>query len=328
MLRKLLIGILAALAFWFALFAFYPLQLPAQVFAYDLRSGSTLRSVAHDLSARRLLWEPWTFTLVGRLLGRQTHIKAGSYEWDEPLSAFSLLNKITRGDSVQNEAKLIEGMTFAQFRATLDGNEALSHLTKGLADRDVLKLLGSPAKSAEGLFFPDTYFFNKGDSDVALMKRAFASMQRKLDSIWQRRAPGLPYDDAYQALTMASIIEKETAKPDERPLVAAVFVNRLRLGMKLQTDPTVIYGMGERYDGNIHKRDLLRDTPYNTYTREGLPPSPIAMPGLASLEAAVHPADSSALYFVARGDGSHAFSENLNEHNQAVFKYQIKRHTP
>ncbi|MDE1942001.1 MAG: endolytic transglycosylase MltG [Betaproteobacteria bacterium] len=328
MLRKLLTGILAALAFWFALFALYPLHLPAPVFAYDLRSGSTLRSVAHDLSARHLLWEPWTFTMVGRLLGRQTHIKAGSYEWDEPLSALELLNKITRGDSVQNEAKLIEGMTFAQFRASLDANQALSHLTPGLSEGDILKLLGSQAHSAEGLFFPDTYFFNKGDSDLGLMKRAFASMRRKLDAVWQHRAPDLPYKDEYEALTMASIIEKETAKPDERPLIASVFINRLHLGMKLQTDPTVIYGMGDRYQGNIHKRDLLRDTPYNTYTREGLPPSPIAMPGLASLEAAVHPADSTALYFVARGDGSHAFSDNLNEHNQAVYKYQIKHHTP
>ncbi len=328
MLRKLLIGFLAALASWFALFAFYPLPLPEPAFTYDLHSGSTLRSVAHDLAARRLLWEPWTFTAVGRLLGRQTRIKAGSYEWTEPLSALQLLERITRGDSVPYEAKLIEGMTFAQFRAALDANTALRHLTAGLPDQAVLQQLGSQARSAEGLFFPDTYFFNKGDSDLDLMKRARAAMQRKLGAVWGGRAAGLPYDDPYQALILASIIEKETAKPDERAEVAAVFINRLRQGMKLQTDPTVIYGLGENYDGNLHKRDLLKDTPYNTYTRAGLPPSPIAMPGLASLQAAVHPADSKALYFVARGDGSHAFSETLSDHNRAVFKYQIKRHTP
>lgn len=328
MLRKLLIGILAVLASWFALFALYPLSQQSGVIDYELRSGSTLRSVAHELTARHLLWEPWTFITIGRLLGRQTHIKAGSYEWDEPFTALQLLNSITRGDSVQDEARLIEGMTFAQFRATLDGNVALRHLTPGLTDRSILQKLGSAAALPEGLFFPDTYFFTKGDTDLSLMKRAYIAMQRKLDAAWLQRAPDLPYENPYQALTLASIIEKETAKANERPEVAAVFINRLRQGMKLQTDPTVIYGLGQKYDGALHKRDLLKDTPYNTYTRDGLPPSPIAMPGFASLEAALHPSDSKALYFVAKGDGSHAFSETLTDHNRAVFKYQIKRDIP
>ncbi len=328
MRHPVVIGIVAALALWLAVFALYPLRLPAIPFQYDLKSGSTLRSVAHELKERGVLWEPWTFTLAGRLLGQQGKIKAGSYEWDESLSAWQLLNRMTRGDSVQSEARLIEGMTFAQFRAALDENPDLRHLTYGLPEREVLKLLGDDLVAAEGAFYPDTYFFNKGGTDVDLLKRAHRAMMQRLDSVWRHRAPGLPYDQPYAALIMASIIEKETGKADERPLIAAVFINRLQLGMKLQTDPTVIYGMGPRYEGNIHKRDLLADTPYNTYTRPGLPPTPIAMPSLAALEAAVHPANSRALYFVAKGDGTHQFSETLVQHNQAVVKYQLKHRGP
>ncbi len=322
------IGIVAALALWLAVFALFPLRLPAIPFQYDLKSGSTLRSVAHDLKGRGLLWEPWTFTLVGRLLGQQGKIKAGSYQWDGPLTALQLLNRMTRGDSIQSEAKLIEGMTFAQFRSALDDNQDLRHLTYGLPERDILKLLGDDRTVAEGQFYPDTYFFNKGGTDIDILKRAHRAMIKRLNEVWSHRAEGLPYDQPYAALIMASIIEKETGKAEERPLIAAVFINRLQQGMKLQTDPTVIYGMGRRYDGNIHKRDLLVDTPYNTYTRPGLPPTPIAMPGLAALEAAVHPASTNALYFVARGDGTHQFSETLTQHNQAVVKYQLKRRGP
>jgi UPF0755 protein len=326
--HPVVIGSVAALALWLAVFALYPLRLPAIPFQYDLKSGSTLRSVARDLKERGVLWEPWTFTLVGRLLGQQGKIKAGSYQWDESLTALQLLNRMTRGDSVQSEAKLIEGMTFAQFRAVLDENQDLRHQTYGLSERDILKLLGDNLTAAEGQFYPDTYFFNKGGTDVDIMKRAHRAMMQRLDGVWNHRAAGLPYDQPYAALIMASIIEKETGRAEERPLIAAVFINRLQQGMKLQTDPTVIYGMGRRYDGNIHKRDLLADTPYNTYTRPGLPPTPIAMPGLAALEAAVHPASSGALYFVAKGDGTHQFSETLMQHNQAVVKYQLKHRGP
>ncbi len=326
MRRPIVIGIVAALALWLAVFALYPLRLPVTPFQYDLKSGSTLRSVSHDLKERGMLWEPWTFTLVGRLLGQQGKIKAGSYQWDEPLTALQLLNRMTRGDSVQSEAKLIEGMTFAQFRAVLDENEDLRHLTYGLPERDILKLLGLDVTAAEGLFYPDTYFFNKGGTDLDIMKRAHRAMVQRLSVVWSHRAAGLPYAQPYAVLIMASIIERETGKAEERPLIAAVFINRLQQGMKLQTDPTVIYGMGNRFDGNIHKRDLLTDTPYNTYTRPGLPPTPIAMPSLAALEAAVHPASSRALFFVAKGDGTHQFSETLTQHNQAVVKYQLKHH--
>ncbi len=326
MLRKLLTGLLAALAGWLLLFALFPLDPPVPEFQYELHGGSTLRSVARDLSARHFLWEPWTFTWAGRLLGRQGKIKAGSYAWDTPMTALQLLNQITRGDSVQGEVRLIEGMNFRQFRDILDGNTALRHVTSGLPERTILERIGSTAASPEGMFFPDTYYFNPGDTDLTLMQRAYQMMQRKLEGVWKQRDPHLLLDNPYQALTLASIIEKETARGDERPLVAAVFLNRLAIGMRLQTDPTVIYGLGSHYDGSLHKRDLLQDTPYNTYTRGGLPPSPIAMPGLAALEAAVHPAHSPDLYFVAKGDGSHVFSDSLNDHNQAVSKYQMHHH--
>ncbi|MHB8353193.1 MAG: endolytic transglycosylase MltG [Burkholderiales bacterium] len=326
MRRPTVIGIVAALVLWLAVFALYPLRLPVNPFQYDLKSGSTLRSVAHELKERGMLWEPWTFTMVGRLLGQQGKIKAGNYEWDEPLTALQLLNRMTRGDSVQSEAKLIEGMTFTQFRAALDANEDLRHLTYGLPEQDILKLLGDDAIAAEGQFYPDTYFFNKGGTDIDILKRAHRAMVQRLDAVWSHRAADLPYDQPYAALIMASIIEKETGRAEERALIAAVFINRLQQHMRLQTDPTVIYGMGRHFDGNIRKSDLLTDTPYNTYTRSGLPPTPIAMPGLAALEAAVHPASSRALYFVAKGDGTHQFSETLPQHNQAVVKYQLKHH--
>ena len=251
---------------------------------------------------------------------------AGSYQLNQPVTALELLNKLTSNDSTQGEVRLIDGLTFAQIRSTLNAEPDIQHLTQGLSDREVLQRLGLTNASAEGLLLPQSYFFSKNDTDLNILKRAQASLNRHLDQLWKNRAYDLPYASPFEALTMASIIEKETARPEERSLIAAVFVNRLRSGMRLQTDPTVIYGMGSRYQGAIHKRDLLTDTPYNTYTRAGLPPGPIAMPNLAAIEAALHPAQSSALYFVAKGDGSHQFSETLDEHNRAVVKYQLQRH--
>jgi UPF0755 protein len=186
-------------------------------------------------------------------------------------------------------------------------------------------LVGNKEPHAEGLFFPDTFYFDRGTADIVLLKKSYDSMQSKLTEAWANRVKNLPYKDSYEALIMASIVEKETGKASERPMIAGVFLNRLRIGMRLQTDPTVIYGMGDNYDGNIRKKDLERDTPYNTYTRDGLPPTPIAMPGLESIQAALHPADTKALYFVGKGDGSHQFSNNLAEHNRAVSQYQLKR---
>ena len=223
------------------------------------------------------------------------------------------------------EARFIEGWTFAQLRGALDGNGALKHETAGWSDAQILQRLGIEKTSPEGLFFPDTYLFAMASSDLALLKQAYARMQTKLQVLWEGRASGLPLKSPYEALIFASIVEKETGRSDEREMVAAVFINRLKRGMRLQTDPTVIYGLGSVYDGNLRRRDLLTDTVYNTYTRYGLPPTPIAMPGEASIKAALNPAQNSALYFVARGDGSHQFSSNLVDHNRAVNKFQLHR---
>lgn len=203
-------------------------------------------------------------------------------------------------------------------------NDAIRHLSVSYTDQQILKSIGAEETHPEGLFFPDTYYFSNGMSDLEILKRAYHAMRTKLNEAWTQREPGLPYKSPYEALIMASIIEKETGRAEERKIIAGVFVNRLRIGMRLQTDPTVIYGMGERFDGNIRRKDLQEDTAYNTYTRSGLPPTPIAMPGMASIEAALHPAKTQALYFVGKGDGSHVFSNTLAEHNRAVAKYQLK----
>jgi UPF0755 protein len=210
-------------------------------------------------------------------------------------------------------------------REALNRHEDIRHLSIPMTDEEILRQIGATETVAEGLFFPDSYFFDSGMSDLDILKRAYETMHRKLNAAWEKRAAGLPYRTPYEALIMASIVEKETGRAGERPMIASVFLNRLKLGMRLQTDPTVIYGMGENFDGNLRKRDLQLDGQYNTYTRAGLPPTPIAMPGMAAIEAALHPARSNALYFVGKGDGSHAFSSTLNEHNRAVYRYQLRR---
>lgn len=210
-------------------------------------------------------------------------------------------------------------------RAKLAKNDAVKSTIKGLSDAEVMHMVGNSEKHAEGLFFPDTFYFDRNTADTVLLKRAYESMQTKLKRAWANRGPNLPYKNSYEVLIMASIIEKETGKASERPMIAGVFLNRLRIGMRLQTDPTVIYGMGDNFNGNIRRKDLTADTPHNTYTRDGLPPTPIAMPSLASIEAALHPEKTKALYFVGKGDGSHQFSNSLVEHNRAVTKYQLKR---
>jgi UPF0755 protein len=249
------------------------------------------------------------------LLGKSAQIKAGNYELEAAVTPFELLNLLTKGRVTQSELSIIEGWTFGQFRAALNANPAIRHDSATLSEADIAQRLGIPEKQLEGLFFPDTYYFASGTSDLALLKRAYQTMQKHLQESWQAREPNLPLDSPYQALILASIVEKETGQAQDRGMIAGVFVNRLRRGMLLQTDPTVIYGMGEQFDGNLRKRDLQADTPYNTYTRAGLTPTPIALPGLASLQAALHPAQTDALYFVARGDGSSVFSGTL-EHAQ------------
>jgi UPF0755 protein len=265
------------------------------------------------------------FVLLGRVLGVTAKIKYGSYQLDKPLSMYELLEIITKGRVAQSDLTIIEGWTFKQFREALNAAPKIRHDSLGLSDTEILQRIGATEKHPEGLFFPDTYNFPTGSSDLDLMKRAYQTMHKHLQENWLNRDKSLPLNSPYEALILASIVEKETGKAKDRTMIASVFVNRLRQGMKLQTDPTVIYGIGDKYDGNIRKRDLLKDTTYNTYTRYGLTPTPIALPGKDSLYAALHPATSSALYFVARGDGSSHFSSTLTEHNQAVNKFQLKK---
>ncbi len=322
LLLTLLVAGLAAFG-WLYYFANKELSLPESPFRFNLKAGSTMKSVANQLTDSQLLSEPWTFVALARLIGKSTQIKAGEYELEKNLTPLALLRVFARGQGAeQAPVQFIEGQTFFELRKILDQHPDLKHDSKDLSEAEILKAIGAVETKAEGLFFPDTYLVIPGTSDLKLLQRAYAAMQNHLATAWEARDQDLPYNDAYQALIMASIIEKETGQPSERPLIASVFINRLKKRMLLQTDPTVIYGMGPQFDGNIRKTDLQRDTPYNTYTRAGLPPTPIAMPGLAAIQAALNPADSNALYFVAKGDGSHEFSANLNDHNRAVNKYQ------
>ncbi|HEX8964726.1 MAG TPA: endolytic transglycosylase MltG [Rhodocyclaceae bacterium] len=310
---------------WAAWFASAPLKLANSPLEFGIDSGMTLRVASQQMSRAGLGFAPWEFTLLGRLMGRAADIKAGSYEVEQGITPLQLLDKLTRGDVTQSEVVLLEGKTFRQFRAALDASPDLRHDTAGLTDAEIMARIGAVESHPEGLFFPDTYLFAKQSSDLRVLRRAYLAMQTKLAAEWDKRDASLPYVSPYEALIMASIVEKETGQPADRPKVASVFVNRLKKGMLLQTDPTVIYGMGDNFDGNIRKNDLTADTPYNTYTRAGLPPTPIAMPGLASLRAALHPPATDLHYFVSRGDGSSEFSRSLDEHNRAVAKYQKRR---
>ena len=320
----ILLGVLSALA---ASAAFVwtissPIALKAPAIDFHIPPGSGLRAVAKQIADAGADLNPWMFIVLGKAMRVEASIKAGSYEISSGVTPLQLVGKLTRGDVTQTDIVFVEGWTFRQIRDRLDAHPDVRHDSKGLTEAEILRRIGASETRAEGLLFPDTYLFSKRSSDIDVMARAYRVMQRHLAREWAARASGLPYRDPYQALIMASIVEKETGRDQDRPLVAAVFVNRLRQGMLLQTDPTVIYGVGEAFDGNLRKRDLLTDTPYNTYTRTGLPPTPIAVSGLASLQAALHPADSQAVYFVARGDGSSQFSRTLDEHNQAVNRYQ------
>jgi UPF0755 protein len=300
---------------WYATTEISTAPLPLQ---FNIKPGSTLRGAALEMERRGALQRPALFVLLTRLLGEARNIKAGNYELGEPVTPYRLLRKITQGDVTQATVRFAEvDLQAAARRSTTPG-----YASRGLSDEEILRRLGIEESSPEGLFFPDTYHFAGGSSDLRILSRAYRLMQSHLEARWTDRAPGLPLSTPYEALILASIVEKETGREEERPLVAAVLVNRLRKGMLLQADPTVIYGLGEGFDGNLRKSDLLADAPYNTYTRAGLPPTPIAMPGLASLTAALNPPASSALYFVSRGDGTSQFSNTLGEHERAVTKYQ------
>ena len=303
-----------------------PLQSsPLQV---ELRYGSGLKSVAHQLESAGVLSYPDLFVLLARLQGRSSRIKAGNYEFFGPMSPLELLNQLTRGDANQLTMTIVEGWTFKQIRQNLANEKKIVSTISGLSDIEVLQKLGLDLDSAEGWFYPNAYHVVSGATDLSVLQRAYKLMDKHLKAEWSQRSLELPLKSPKEALILASIVEKETGRAIDRPMVAAVFVNRLKLGMRLQTDPTVIYGMGDTFDGNIRKSDLLFDTPYNTYTRLGLPPTPIAMPGLEAIHATLHPAQSNALYFVGRGDGSSKFSETLDEHVKAVNQYQRRGRVP
>lgn len=323
-LISLMILVLAALAGWLAWFALMPVPLAKSPLEFEIRAGTGLRVVAADIARAGVEFPSWQFSWLGRFTGKAADIKAGSYEIGEGVTPWDLLKKITRGDVTQAEVVFIEGKTFRDIRAALDADPNLRHDSRGLSDAEVLTRIGAGEAHPEGLFFPDTYLFAKQSSDLGVLRRAYRAMQRRLAAEWENRDPTVPYSDPYQALIMASIVEKETGRAADRPFVASVFTNRLRRGMLLQTDPTVIYGLGEEFDGNLRKRDLVADNEYNTYTRPGLPPTPICMPGMASLHLVLHPPESDKLYFVARGDGTTVFSRTLEEHNRAVARYQKK----
>lgn len=326
LLRLIGLPLAAALVFlgWMGYFATQPLALQASPLDFTVKAGSTLRSASRQIEEAGVAMPAWQFTLLGRALGKAAEIKAGSYQVAEGVTPLTLLEKLTRGDVTQAEIVLLEGWTFRQMRAALDAHAHVRHDTAGLTERQIMEKLGAEG-TAEGRFFPDTYLFAKGSSDLEVLKRSYRQMEKLLLTEWERRQANLPYASPYEALIMASIVEKETGQSQDRAQIASVFINRLKKGMLLQTDPTVIYGLGERFDGNLRKRDLQTDGPYNTYTRTGLPPTPIAMPGLASIQATLHPARTDAYYFVARGDGSSQFSRTLEEHNRAVAKYQLRK---
>ena len=325
--RLLLLALLLSLActgaavWWLQ----HPLSLPGATVDLSIEPGTSVRGVAQAVADAGVRVNPvllhWCFRLSGQ--GRQ--IRAGSYEIEAGATPLDLLRKLVRGEEALRSVTLIEGWTFRQFRAALERAERLRPDTLGLADEAIMQRLERPGVAPEGRFFPDTYNYAKGSSDLGVLRRALHAMDRQLAAAWSLRAQSTPLKDSAQALTLASIVEKETGLGSDRSLIAGVFCNRLARGMPLQTDPSVIYGLGERFDGNLRRRDLLADTPWNTYTRAGLPPTPIAMPGRASLRAAVQPAPTQALYFVARGDGSSQFSSTLEEHNRAVNTYQRGR---
>ena len=315
-----LVGIaLGGAAYWWL---HQPLDLGPEPLELAIEPGTTPRGVARDVVAAGVKTDARLLYAWFRVSGQDRAIKAGNYELPPGTTPISLLQKLARGEEALRALTLVEGWNWRQVRQALAKEEQLKHDAAALTDEALMAQLGRPGVAPEGRFFPDTYTYAKGSSDIAVLRRALHAMDRRLDAAWAQRAPDTPLQSADQALILASIVEKETGRAEDRAQIAGVFTNRLRVGMLLQTDPTVIYGLGEKFDGNLRKRDLQTDTPWNTYTRAGLPPTPIAMPGKASLLAAVQPQATRALYFVAKGDGTSHFSASLEEHNRAVNRYQ------
>ncbi len=302
-----------------------PLSIPEGGLALAVAPGSSLKTIAEQLAEKQLLTKPLYLVALGRYLHLDSRIKAGEFQLSPGMTPEALLHQLSDGKVIQHSLTLIEGDTFKQMMQRLREHPVLVHTLEDIDAETVMGAIGKPDQHPEGRFMPETYHFPRGTTDVDFLRRAYAEMQTFLEDSWQDRDEGLPLKSPYEALILASIVEKETGVAEERARIAGVFVRRLNKGMKLQTDPTVIYGMGDEFDGDIRFRDLREDTPYNTYTRFGLPPTPIAMPGEDAILAVLHPATGKELYFVAIGDGSHHFSSTLKEHNRAVDRYQKKR---
>ncbi|MBD8542708.1 endolytic transglycosylase MltG [Oxalobacteraceae sp. CFBP 8761] len=325
LIKKLLVtGVIVsvAAASGFAWWTKQALPVPGAPIEFSINPGSGVAASAQQMAAAGVPVNPTLFVLLARLTGDAGRIKAGSYELKPNTSPRRLLSQLVRGEFAQEAVTIIEGWSFKQMRQAISSHTRLKHDTVKLTDAELMAKISTEYKDPEGLFFPDTYLFAKGSSEIEIYRRAHQAMLDHLNEAWEKRNKDLPYKTPYEALIMASIVEKETGQKSERTMIAGVFVNRLRTGMLLQTDPTVIYGMGDAFVGKIGKKDLLTDTPYNTYTRGGLPPTPISLPGLQSLQAALAPAETPALYFVSRGDGTSQFSSNLPDHNRAVNRYQ------
>lgn len=332
MRRAVVIALLLATALALALalagtwaYAVHPWPVRQTPTELVVEQGANARTLGRSLAGQGIDIPGPVFEIAARLRGDAHRLRAGSFEVQGPVTLRALLDLIIGGDFIQRQLRIVEGWNFRQVRQALAAQPELRQEMAGLADAQVMERIGAAEPHPEGLFFPDTYSFTPGSSDVDVLKRAYRRQKAVLDKAWGERQADLPLRTPYEALVLASIVEKETGRAADRPQVAAVFVNRLRRGMMLQSDPTTIYGLGERFDGDLRRSDLRADTPYNTYTRGGLPPTPIAMPGRAAIEAALDPPATRALYFVARGDGSSQFSETLDAHNQAVSRYQRGR---
>jgi UPF0755 protein len=324
-----LLGAAAFLFLDYRRFTDAPLPIPHADATIDIARGASYRNIVDQLRDEGVTRaSPWYWRALGRELGVEGRLHAGEYALAQGLTPRELLQKMAAGDVLQHHFTIVDGWTFRQLRTALAADAGLAQTLPGASDEDIAQRLQIADGKPEGWFLPETYAWVKGESDFDVLSRAHASMQKTIDRLWNTRAPDVLLESPYQALILASIVEKETGRPDERPLIAGVFMRRLKFGMRLQTDPTVIYGMGENYRGNIRRDDLEADTPFNTYTRDGLPPTPIALPGTPALEATLHPTAGDALYFVARGDGSHEFSATLDEHNRAVQKFQLQHHKP
>ncbi len=306
----------------FAWWSKHPLTTGGAPIEFTVTPGSGVNAAAQQMATAGVPVNPFLFQVLARVTGQSARIKAGSYELKPNTSPRRLLTQLVRGEFAQEAVTIIEGWTFRQMREAIAATKTLRHETAQMSDTELMAKITPEFKQPEGLFFPDTYLFAKGSSDLQIYRQAHQMLLNRLNAAWEKRDPNLPYKNPYEALIMASIVEKETGQKSERAMIAGVFVNRLRTGMMLQTDPSVIYGMGLRYEGKIAKKDLLTDTPFNTYTRYGLPPTPISLPGVQSLAAAMAPAKTDALYFVSRNDGTSQFSDNLNDHNRAVNQYQ------